>query len=126
LPQIQVWINNDDSANVEKLVKTLNDAVVGHKDKKLKAFFIFLDENGKSNAPKLAALADKLKSQDLALAYLSPKDEAIRAYKVNLDPSVKNTVMLYRQRRITSKYVNLQADEKGLAQLGSAITDLTK
>jgi hypothetical protein len=126
LPQIQVWINNDDPANVEKLVKTLNDAVVANKSKNLKAFFIFVDENGKKHAPKLEALAAKTKSNDIALAYLSPSNEAVKAYKVNLDPAVKNTVMVYRRKRVTSTTVNLVADEKGLAGLKTAISEILK
>jgi len=126
VPQIQVWINNDNSANIEKLVKTLNDAVVANKGKSLKAFFIFVDATGKKIEPRLAEIAKKTNSQDVALAYLSPKDYAVNAYKVNLDPSVKNTIMLYRNKRVTETKVNLVADEKGLADLKSAIKNLVK
>ncbi len=126
MPQIQVWINNDDSANIEKLVKTLNDAVIANKAKYLKAFFIFVDPTGKKIEPRLAAIAKKTNSNDVALAYLSPKDDAVKAYKVNLDPSIKNTVMLYRDRTVTFKKANLVADEKGLADLKSAIKALVK
>ena len=126
MPQIQVWINNDDSANVEKLVKTLNDAVIANKAKYLKAFFIFVDPTGKKIEPKLADIAKRTNCNDVALAYLSPKDSAVKAYKVNLDPSVKNTVMLYRDRTVTSTKVNLVADGKGLADLKAAIKTLVK
>lgn len=124
MPQIQVWINKDDSNNVAKLVKQLNGAMLANKDKKLKAFFIFLGDEKLS--PALTAIAEKANANDVCLAYLSPKDEAIKAYKVNLDPAVKNTVMLYKRRTVTSKIVNLVADEKGSAQLDSAIADLLK
>lgn len=126
MPQIQVWINNDDPANVEKLVKTLNDAMASHKDQKLKAFMIFLSDDKKAMESKLTAIADKTKSQDICLAYISPKDEAIEAYKVNVDPSVKNTVMVYKRKRITTKEVNLVADEKGMKTLQAAIDDVLK
>jgi hypothetical protein len=126
LPQIQVWINNDDPANVEKLVKTLNDAITENKEKRLKAVFVFVDDKGKSLEPRLTALAEKLKAPDLMLTYLSSKDEGVADYKVNLDPTVKNTVMIYRNRRITSKHVNLVADEKGLETLKASIAEVVK
>jgi hypothetical protein len=126
LPQIQVWINNDDPANVEKLVTKLNVAMAGQKEKQLKAFFIFVDDSGAAISPMLTRLAEKTKAQDVCLAYLSPKDAAVKAYKVNLDPGVKNTVMLYRKRRITSKFVNWTANEKNDADLSSAIEELVK
>lgn len=126
MPQIQVWINNDTPSNVEKLVKTLNDAVVDNKEKRLKGFFIFVDPSGKKIEPKLEAIASKTKSNDVCLAYLPPKDGAVTAYKINLDPAVKNTVMLYRDRTVVVKKVNLVADEKGLAELKTAIGTLLK
>jgi hypothetical protein len=125
LPQIQVWINNDDPANVEKLVKSLNDSMLANKDKRLKAFFIFVDDTGKIE-PKLAAIAEKTKSDAVCLAYLSARDHGVRAYKVNVEPAVKNTIMLYRNRTIVSNHVNIVADEKGLATLNAAVNELLK
>lgn len=125
MPQIQVWINHDNEANVAKLVKTLNDAVVSKRAKKLKAFFIFVDKDGASLEPKLVALADKLKTPDVALAYLGPDNEAVGDYKINLDPKVKNTVMLYRMREIKWQHVNLDA-AKDAKDLTRAIDELTK
>ena len=126
MPQIQVWINNDDPANVEKLVKTLNDAMISNKDKRLKAFFIFVDDSGSKIEPKLTAIAEKTKSEAVCLAYLSSKDHGVRAYKVKVDPEVKNTIMLYRNKTIISNHVNVVADEKGLATLSAAVSDLLK
>ena len=69
-------------------------------------FQLFLDDNG--------------------IAGIDPSGPgALRAYKINLVPEVKNTVMLYRKRRVTHKFVNLRADEKGLAELKTAIGELT-
>ena len=75
---------------------------------------------------QLQEVADKAKAQDIALAYLSPKDGAEKAYKVNLAPDVKNTVMLYRDRTVTAKYVNFVADEKGLKALRADVAKLVK
>ena len=100
--------------------------MVANKDKKLKAFVIFLSDNGKAMESKLAAIADKTKSEAISLAYISPKNEAIEAYKIKIDPAVKNTVMIYKRKRITSTQVNLVADEKGLGTLQSAIADVLK
>jgi hypothetical protein len=126
LPQIQVWINNDKPENVEKLVKTLNEAMVANKNKKLKIFAIFLDGSKEKMEPMLTKLAEKAKAPDMSLTYISPKDDAIKAYKINLDPEVKNTVLLYRDRTVTANIVNLVADEKGLDALSKSITDLVK
>ena len=126
MPQIQVWINNDKPENVEKLVKTLDDSVIAHKEQKLKAFVIVVTDDSKKADADLTALADKQKANEICLAYIEPKNEAVGYYKVNLDPEVKNTVMLYRHKVVTAKQVNVVADEKGLASLQKDIADLIK
>lgn len=85
-----------------------------------------MSEDGKSLSPKLASMAAKAKAKDVALAYISPKDYSLGAYKINLVPEVKNTVILYRNKRVTSKFVNIKADEKGLAELKTAVSELVK
>jgi len=126
VPQIQVWINNDNPENVEKLVKTLDDSVTSNKDKRLKAFVIVVTSDSKKAETDLAALAEKEKANDIALAYIEPTNEAVGFYKVNLDPQIKNTVMMYRHKVVTAKQVNVVADEKGLASLQKDIADLIK
>lgn len=108
------------------LVKNLSDAAVSNKDKQLKVFFIFVSEDGKKLEPKLTALADKLKAHHICLTTLSSRDRGVSDYKVSLDPSVKSTIMLYRNRKVMAKEVNLLADDKGLAQLKSDIAVITK
>lgn len=107
-------------------MSALNKAVLDNKGKNLKAFFIFLDSTGKAIEPKLTAIAKKTNSYDLGLTYLSPKDPGVAAYKVNLDPAVKNTVMLYRNRKVTAKFVNLSAKAKDLAALKASIAKLVR
>lgn len=80
-----------------------------------------MDDDAKSIEPKLTQLAEKNSANDIALAYLSKDNEAVSAYKVNLDAEIKNTVILYRNKKVTAKFVNLKSDEKGLAELKAAI-----
>ena len=126
MPQIQVWINNDSPSNVEKIVKTLDDAVIAHKSEQLRAFVIFVTTDSKKAQVDLAAIADKVKANDVGLAYIEPTNEAVSDYKINLDASVKNTVMMYRHKKITSKQVNLVADEKGLADIQAGVKEAIK
>jgi hypothetical protein len=126
LPQIQVWVNKDNGKNVEKIVKTLDEAMVANKDKKLKAFVIFVDKDGAKHEAEIASIAENQKAKDVMLAHISPDNEAVSAYKVNTSADVKNTVMLYRNRAVTAKHVNFVADEKGLATLKADISELLK
>jgi len=125
LPQIQVWINNDKPENVEQFVRTLNDAMKAKSDKKLKAFFIFVDNRGKKIESELTALAEKTKANDVCLTYLAPDHEGVGLYKINVAPEVKNTVFLYRNRKVRFKEVNFEANKEGLDKLSRLIDELT-
>lgn len=126
MPQIQVWINNDKPENVAKIVKTLNDWELAHKEQRLKTFVIFVTDDSKAAEAQLTALAEKEKTNDICLAYIEPKNEAVEYYRVNLDPEVKNTVMMYRKKVVTAKQVNVVADEKGIASLQKDVDALLK
>ena len=108
------------------LVRTLNETVLANRASELKAFVIFVSDDAKSIEPRLARLAEKTGANDIALAYISQSDRALEAYKITLAPEVKNTVMLYRNKQVTSKFVNLAADGKGIASLKSAIAEMTE
>ncbi len=129
-PAVQVWVNNDDPKNVEKLVSTLEKSLEANKDKKMKAFVIYLNpgkKSGKLLEKDLTAMAKKNKIERVSIAYLTnPKDEAISEYKINTDAKVKNTVFVYKEREVKTKFVNLVADEKGLEELNQAITSVNE
>ena len=126
MPQIQVWINNDKPENVAKIVKTLDDLETAHKDQKLKTFVIFVTEDSKAAETQLTEISEKQKANNICLAYIEPANEAVGYYKVNLDPQIKNTVMLYRRKTIQAKQVNLVADEKGHAELTKNVDEMLK
>ena len=59
------------------------------------------------------------------MTYLSRKDAAVANYKLNLSPDVKNTVFVYRDMKISEKFVNVKGDEQGFADLAKAIDKVT-
>ena len=71
-------------------------------------------------------MAAKAKFDNIAMAYLPTKDKAIQNYKVNVDAAVKNTVFVYRDRKVVAKFVNLKADKAGLSDLHAAIAKASK
>ncbi len=127
-PAVQIWVNNDDPQNVETLVNTLEKSLKANSDKKMKAFVIYLNptkKSAKTLTSDLEGVARKNKIERVSLAYLaSPKDDAIKEYKINTDAKIKNTVFVYKEREVKSKFVNLVADEKGLEELNSAISEV--
>lgn len=120
---MQAWINGDDPVNVAAVAKFLNDSVDQHKSSEFKGFVIMLvDSASKSkHSTDLSELATKQSFNDIGMAVLDQGDRSIKAYKFKVDPEVKNTVIVYKNKTVQAKFVNLKMDEKGIAGLKEAI-----
>jgi hypothetical protein len=127
---VQVWVNTDEPKNLVKIISTLDKAIVVNKAKEFVAFVIFVNPKGESAetiAPALEKIAKEAKSENVALTYVSgPGDRAIRKYGINTDAKVKNTVFVYKNKKASVKFVNLVADEKGIAALDKAISEVVE
>jgi len=127
---VQVWVNTDEPKNLVKIVAALEKAVTTHKEKEFVAFLVFINPKGESAealASSLESIAKEAKSENVALTYVSgPQDRAVRQYDINTDPKVKNTVFVYKNKKATKKFINLVADEKGLAALEKAIAEVVQ
>ena len=129
IPAVQVWVNSDDMANVGKIGSALEAAIAKHGARSLKAFVVYINPTGKSSDAVTASLKSVAKANNLknvAFTYLpSPKADPVSEYSINTDPSVKNTVLVYSNRKVVANFVNLKADASGLADLNSAVEKAT-
>lgn len=119
---MQAWTSpNEDQKVSDALAKTLSKANSDHKN--FKGFLIMLTKSldDEQNAKAFAA-SDKYGT--LSIATLSTSDSGVRAYKVSLDPQVKNTVIVYKGRKVTAKFVNLTASDDDIAKLKAAIQEV--
>jgi len=114
LPAVQVWVNGDDESNVKSVLSSLETRVAQSKHK-LKAFVILMSGSDTD------ALKSKWQgqSQKVAIAVIGKDSEAAKNYEVNL--AAKNTVFVYRDMKLKSKFVDLKADKAGLKALNAAI-----
>jgi hypothetical protein len=127
---VQVWVNTDEGQNVGKIAGALEKAMASSAGKELKAFIIFMNpkaEPEEALKKNLEKMAEEKKLEKVGLSYISgPKDPAVALYRVNADEKVRNTVFIYRNKRLESKLVNLVADKKGLADLDASIQSVLK
>jgi len=129
LPMVQVWVNGDSPENVKAFAKLLDARIKENKTtSQFKGFVIYLtSKDGISKATKtLEQVAKDTKANDVALAYLDSSSKSVGDYKVNTDKQVKNTVFVYKNRKVTAKFVNLNPDKQGLAELNRAIDNIVK
>ncbi len=135
-PAVQVWINNDNWENATKIAKTLDERMSkanGSATKPaLKAFVVFVQpsdsetSDSKAFAKKLSDVAESNHFENVALAYVPSGDAAVKGYRINLDTQVQNTVFVYKNRKVMAKFVNLKADDKGLANLNAAVSSILR
>lgn len=118
-PAVQVWNNGDAGENISKIAKVLNGEVADSKAE-FKAFVINLvsTPDCEQAAKDMAA---KLPYQNIAITILPADNSAVKNYKVNVSPEVKNTVFVYRNKKVVAKFVNFQATDKGVEELRAAI-----
>jgi hypothetical protein len=124
-PAVQVWFNSESMKSAAPIAQALDKAVADNSSADLKAFVVFI-RHGKGAdsqfASQLKDFAAKNKLQRIGVTYVSaPTDAAVREYQINTNAKVQNTVFVYKDRTVASKFVNLRADTKGLDQLTSAI-----
>jgi hypothetical protein len=127
-PQVQVWVNGDSTENVAKLAKTLSAAMKTNQKAEFKALIVFIGEGAAAEKAKADGLALIKKDglTGISMATISPKNEAVTNYKINVSPQVKNTVFVYRNWKVQDKMVNLSADASGLKTLDGAIANAVK
>ncbi len=125
-PQVQVWVNGDDLKNIAPIAKTLNTAMGANKNFKGLVVFITDEKSGPAVAEKLKEVSKQPGLGQVGMAYIDKSNEAIGNYKINTGSEVKNTVFVYKNWKVEKKFINLKGDEKGLAELNSAISSITK
>lgn len=109
-PAIQVWVNGDSEENVIKLAKCLQENIDSHKDKEFKAMIVWIGPSTdcQACAGHLKSIAEKSGAKDVAFAVIGKDDPAIAAYKINLDKSVKNTLIAYKSWKVEANMVNVE------------------
>lgn len=115
---MQVWWNTDDQEDAVTISKYLNKRV---KDSKadLRAFVVVLDRGkGKSQAESLAKASG---ADAIGTTFIKYGEAGSANYKINTAKEVRNTIFVYKNKKVSTKFVNFKADEAGMKALASAI-----
>jgi hypothetical protein len=125
-PQVQVWVNGDNMANVAKIGMALEKAAGTHSSKEFKAMIVMVTPKDQVEAMKAKAgeFARSSGFKSTAIAILAKNDDAVTAYKFNTSADVKNTVFAYKDWTVKAKMVNLVGDEAGIKSLNDVIAGL--
>ena len=121
LPAVQVWLNsNATPEDITAFAKLLDKAATTHKKAEFKAFVINLTDC-QMCVGKVTGVAKDSPYKNVDIATLSSSNGAVKAFKFNKTDEVKNTVFVYKDRKVVEKFVNLKPDKEGMAKLNAAI-----
>lgn len=126
-PQVQAWITGDTPENVVALAQSLDKAMNTYKGKEFKALIVYVVEKGAEpktgEAVKAYVKAKGLKN--VGISVLDRNSEFVNAYKIALNSDVKNTVLVYKDWKVTKNLVNVSnADAR--AELDAAIAAIAR
>ena len=99
---------------------TLNTAIKDHKKSEFEGFMLMMtmcdDCVGKANK-----FASSTKAKSVHIALMPTDSNSVKSYKISLDPKVKNTILVYKEKKVVAKFVNLTASKKDQEKLKAAI-----
>ncbi len=112
-PQIQVWVHLDSEENTTSLVVKLQELIRKVRAEGKKGYIFVIWTQGDAVKDKLAKLAEEKKIEDIALCYLpnNQRENWLRLYKIEPSDKLRNIVFVYRDKRVTHKFVNLDAKD---------------
>ncbi len=123
-PQVQAWVTNGDQKTIQAMAGALDKAMAKYGNKEFKAMVVIVAPKAAAAEIEKAAPMMQKAWKNVSVAYVTPDDASVKAYKINLKAA--NTVFAYKNWKVAQKFVDVKADEKGLAEVGAAIEALVK
>lgn len=122
---IMVWFNHANLDHMKEFVLALESEMKARGEKNLRVFLIYMNPFYKQSTDtesqivgrKLKAWCEEQRLEKVAFTWIpSPVDpETAGVYKIN--PEAKNTVFVYKSRKVAAKWVNVEYDEKTLTDI---------
>jgi hypothetical protein len=125
-PQIQVFTNNEKPENVNAIARHLDGLMRANPGFYAMVVVVKPQTDHAKKTETLRGLFSDLRPANVTVSLLDPKDEAIKAYGINLDRAVTNTVIGYEGWMVQGTAVNLQATPEGLKALDAMVAKMMK
>jgi len=115
-PQVQIWVHLDSEENAASLAVMLQELIREIRKDGKKAYGFMVWTQGEAVKDKLVKLAEDKKIEDIAICYLPDRQREayLKLFKVELSDKLRNIVFVYRDKKVITKFVNLDAKDFGV------------
>ena len=125
---VHIWVNGEKQSTVANLATHLDQMISKRGLPQLRGVIVFIKPASIAKAKyekNLVNFVNNNKLRFVAVTYVDgPKAEGIRYYKINLDPKVKTTTLVFSKLNVSKNLVNLAGDTKSLKILTDATDSL--
>ncbi|RYG44035.1 MAG: hypothetical protein EOO01_20240 [Chitinophagaceae bacterium] len=116
---VMLWLNHANLEQMTGFLQTMEKEIIARGEKNLRVFVIYMNpfyqendaEESRIVQGKIAKWCEEKSLHKVAVVWVpSPVDEdTAQLFKIN--PEAKNTVLVYKKRKVASKWVNIEYDE---------------
>ena len=125
LPGVLFWLNTEgDWENAGKFAQWLDEESERRGRWKFKAYLIYMNPQREpldKVENKLTNFAQNLNLKHIAVTYIPAPDDETTAKLNEINPSLKNTVIVFKKRRVFDKFENFEANEQNLNLLKASV-----
>ncbi|CAN5551877.1 hypothetical protein BH09PLA1_BH09PLA1_23080 [soil metagenome] len=123
---VMIWLNTENLTDAAAMAKRLEREIQARGVERMRAFIMYMNPGGKSDKElkkMLGEFSSTAGLQKVAVTFIpAPTDpDTAGVYKINADPKVKNTVLVYHQRKVIEKHVNMGSTDAEMDQIVNAI-----
>lgn len=125
MPGVLYWLNSDsDWENAAKIAQWLETESEKRGPRNFKAYFIYMNPSRQTPAEieaKLTTFSQKLNLKNIAVTFIPSPEDKETAVLNEINPRLKNTIIVFRKRRVIDKFTEFTPMEINLNLLKSAI-----
>ena len=116
---VMVWFKGSQLERIGQFAQLMEAAMQKKGERSLRVFLVYINEPTKASwsRDRIKTWCSEQGLEKVAVVWVpSPTDEETSAaYKIN--PKVDNTVMVYKKRKVTNKWVNIAYSDRSVIQI---------
>ena len=124
------WVSSDDHWDeVKKWARFLDEESQKRGTGRFKAYLIYTNPNLKplkDVEKQLTLLAQELSLRQIAVTYVPSPTDSATAVLNKINPGARNTVIVYKKRRVFDKLINCEPNESNLKRLLASVDSAEK